>query len=331
MEFKTHRQTARFHSPLTDFEEVTKTVEVREDPLTGRTVRIVDRAFAVPDDYDIDPVVSDRANCVFCPDAVQEMTPTYPEWMDVDRGSYGEATSFPNLNPYGSYSNVVVLTDAHFQPMEALTATQFADGFVAAFEYVNAIFDRDDDAAHASVNMNFLRSAGSSIVHPHLQTIVDDHGTNRHRELVTASRQYHDREGSVYWADLVDAERDGNRWIGTTGSVDWVAAFAPKHHRHVLGVAGTTGVSALERGVVEGFADGLTNVLASYADAGLNAFNFALHLVDDPTVPPVVSIVARSVFDEYYWSDSPFFTVLHDEGVVDVPPETYAAHARSKF
>lgn len=32
MEFDTHSQSAAFHSPLADFEEVTETVDVREDP-----------------------------------------------------------------------------------------------------------------------------------------------------------------------------------------------------------------------------------------------------------------------------------------------------------
>ena len=331
MEFDTHSQSATFNSPLADFEAVTESVEVRQDPLTGRNARIVDGAFVMPDSYDIDAVVSDDDGCFFCPENVAEATPTYPDWMDVDRGSHGEATSFPNLNPYGSYSNVVVLTETHFQPMEQFTATQFADGLTAALEYVDAVFDHDEDVSHASVNMNFLRSAGSSLVHPHLQTLVDDRGTNAQRELLAASRQYRDAEGSTYWADLVDVERGGDRWIGTAGPVDWLAAFAPKHHRHVLAVAPDTNRAEMGRETIEGFATGLSNVLAAYADAGLNAFNLVLHLVDDPALPPVMSVVARSVFDEYYWSDSPFFTVLHDEGVVDMPPEVYAASARAEF
>lgn len=283
------------------------------------------------DNYEIDAVISDDEGCFFCPENVAEATPTYPDWMDVDRGSYGETTSFPNLNPYGSYSNVVVLTETHFVPMDQLTATQFADGLTAALEYVDAVFDHDDDVTHASVNMNFLRSAGSSLVHPHLQTVVDDRGTNQQRELLAVSRRYRDAEGSTYWADLVDAERGGDRWIRTVGPVGWLAAFAPKHHRHVLAVAPETNRAEMGRETIEGFATGLSNVLAAYADAGLNAFNFVLHLVDDPALPPVMSVIARSVFDEYYWSDSPFFTVLHDEGVVDTSPETYEEQARTGF
>ncbi len=331
MEFKSYYQSATFHSPMVDFEEVTKTVDVREDPLTGRTSRIVEGSFMSPDQYEIDPVVSDAEGCFFCPENLKGATPTYPDWFDLDRGSHGEASSFPNINPYGSYSNVVVLTESHFQPMEELTTKQFADGLTAALEYIDAVFDHDEKVAYASVNMNFLRSAGSSLVHPHLQTIIDDRGTNEQCELLEASREYRETEGSTYWSDLTDAERDGDRWIGSMGSVDWLAAFAPKHHRHVLGVASETLRSDIDRGTVEGFASGISKVLNAYAEADLNAFNFALHIVEDSALPPVLSIIARSVFDKYYWSDSPYFTVLHDEGVVDISPETYAEHVRNEL
>ena len=330
MEFETHTQASTFHSPLADFEEVTEEVEVRVDPLTGRTARIADGSFVASEDYDIESVVSDDEGCFFCPGTVEEATPTYPDWMDVERGSWGEATSFPNLNPYGAHSNVVALTETHFQPMEAFTPQQFADGLGAALEFVHAVVDHDASVRYASVNMNFLKSAGSSLVHPHMQTLVDDRGTNEGRRLFEAATTYRDREGTDYWDDLVAAERDGERWVGTTGPVDWVAAFAPKHHRHVLGVVDREGLPAPDGAAVEGLAEGLPNVLASYADAGLNAFNVALHLSTDHQTP-VLNVIARSVFDEYYWSDSPFFTVLHDEGVVDTPPETYAAEAREQF
>ena len=331
MEFRSHTQSSTFHSPLEDFEAVTKEVEVREDPLTGRTTRVADGAFVMPEEYDIDAVVTDDEGCFFCPELVRDATPTYPDWFDVDRGSRGEATSFPNLNPYGSYSNVVALTETHFQPMEAFTVRQFADGFGAALEYVQTVREHDPDVAHASVNMNFLRSAGSSLVHPHMQTLVDEHGTNEGRALLDAGREYQDEHDSVYWRDLVAEERGGERWLGETGDVAWLVPFAPKHHWHVVGVLDVDAAPAPDDDVVEGLADGLTNVLAAYADMGLNAFNLALHLPEAETMPPVVDIVARSVFDEYYWSDSPFFTVLHDEGVIGERPETYAAAIRSQF
>jgi galactose-1-phosphate uridylyltransferase len=331
MDFESHTQAATFHSPLAEFEQVTEEVEVREDPLTGRTTRVADGSFVMPDGYDIEAFVSDDEGCFFCPEMVGEATPTYPDWFDDERGTRGEATSFPNLQPYGSYSNVVALTETHFQPMEAFTARQFADGFGAALEYVRAVREHDPDARRAAVNMNFLRSAGASLVHPHMQTLVDEHGTNEQRARLDAGREYRDEHGSTYWRDLVAEERGGDRWLGETDGVAWLVPFAPKHHRHVLGVLDVDTAPAPDDDAVEGLAEGLTNVLAAYADAGLNAFNLALHLTADDAMPPVLDVVARSVFDEYYWSDSPFFTVLHDEGVIEEPPEAYAADVRSQF
>ncbi|MFB6311145.1 MAG: hypothetical protein ABEH64_08185 [Salinirussus sp.] len=329
MEFTEHTVSATFHSPLEDFERVTETVEIREDPLTGRTTRIANGAFMIPDEYDIEAAIADDDGCFFCPDMVSAATPTYPEWFGTDRGTRGEATSFPNLNPYGAYSNVVALTESHFQPMEAFSTTQLADGLALALEYVGRVQDEDSAATRASVNMNFLRPAGSSLIHPHLQTLVGEHGTTAGRRLESASREYREEHGESYWHALRDTERGTERWIGETGNVDWLAPYAPRHHRQVMGIVDTDGVPGPDDTAVEGLADGLTRILDGYAETGLNAFNFALHL--NQAMPPVFSVIARSVFDEYYWSDSPYFTTLHDEAVIATAPEEYAADIRDRF
>ena len=255
---------ATFHSPLADFEEVTETVEVRRDPLTGHTARIADAAFTVAEDPDIEAVVSDDEGCFFCPDLVADATPTYADDLEADRGSRGEATSFPNLNPSAP--------------------------------------PRTSSPSPRPTSSPSRRSPPTS-----------------------------SPTGSRYWADLVAAERGSDRWVGETAGVDWLAPVAPNHHRQVLGVLDGTGIPDPGGDTVRGLAEGLTNVLGAYADEGLNGFNFALHLPDDTAMGPVFAVIARSVFDEYYWSDSPYFTVLHDEGVVDAAPEAYAADVRDRF
>ncbi|SFG86820.1 Galactose-1-phosphate uridylyltransferase [Halopelagius inordinatus] len=334
IEFERDVQEATFHSPLEEFAETTVETEIRMDPLTGRTARVVTDNFLLPDSPEIDDAVLDSEGCFFCPGTVEESTPTYPEWVGTDRGKTGEATSFPNLNPYGAYSNVVALTEDHYVPIDEFTAEQFSDGLCAALEYVRQVFDQDDDARFASVNMNYLRPAGSSLIHPHMQTLVDDRGTNEQRRVADAARAFYEDHDENYWGELAIEERGGDRYLAETGNVHWLAPFAPKHHRHLVGVAAQihTGVPEPSGDVVHDFARGLVNVLSYYASCGLNSFNVALFLErDNPALPPVLNVTARSVFDEYYWSDATFFTSLHDEGVVDVPPEEYGYEAHKFF
>ena len=334
IEFERQVQEATFYSPLEDFEETTVETEVRVDPLTGRTARVVTDNFLMPESPAIDDTVLDSEGCFFCPGTVEEATPKYPDWIAPDRGKSGEATSFPNLNPYGAYSNVVALTEEHFVPIDEFTTEQFADGLCAAFQYVRDVFDHDDDARFASVNMNYLRPAGSSLIHPHMQTLVDDRGTNEQRRVAEAARDFYDANDEVYWSELAIDERGGDRYVAEVGNVHWLAPFAPKHHRHLVGVAAQihSGVPDPRGDVTHDFAEGLVDVLSYYASLGLNSFNVALFVErDDPALPPVMNVTARSVFDEYYWSDATFFTSLHDEGVVDVAPEVYGKEAHKFF
>jgi galactose-1-phosphate uridylyltransferase len=334
IEFDSDVQEATFHSPLADFAETTVETEIRVDPLTGRTARVVTDNFLTPDDHTIDESVLDSEGCFFCPGTVGEATPTYPDWMGVDRGTVGEATSFPNLNPYGAYSNVVALTDEHYVPIDEFTTEQLADGLCAGLQYVRDVFDHDDDANFASVNMNYLRPAGSSLIHPHMQTLVDDRGTNAQRRVADAARAFYDDHDEPYWAELALEERGGPRYVAEVGNVHWVAPFAPRHHRHLQGFAAQihTGVPDPSGDVTHDFAEGLANVLSYYDSLGLNSFNVAMFLErDDPAIPPVLNVTARSVFDEYYWSDATFFTTLHGEGVVDAAPEMYGDEAHNFF
>ncbi|WIV67830.1 hypothetical protein [Natrialbaceae archaeon AArc-T1-2] len=325
IEFNRTVEEARFHNPLEDFAEDAVEIEHRVDPLTGEQTRIVPMVFPRPEDGqpDIAAFVGDGEDCFFCPGNVEEATPTYPDFVGFDRGSAGEATSFPNLFPYAKHSNVVALTEDHFRPIGEFDAETVADGLACALEYLHAV--RDHEAVtFASVNMNILPSSGSSVVHPHLQTIADDHGSNEQRRTRRCEQAYHDDHGSSYWTDLRDRERDGPRHVGTTGDVEWIAPFAPTHQWHVTGITDVTGFPEPGDDVVDDLAAGIENVLSYYADLGLNAHNFALSLSDDPASRAVIDVVARTPFDDHYVTDAYFHQILHNERVVDAVPEAYA-------
>ena len=128
VEFDKTVEEATFYSPMADFERDTQPVEYRTDPLTGQQSRVVVEWFPdPPEDPAVDDFVGDGEGCFFCPETVTDATPEYPDFVGVDRGSVGEATSFPNLFPYAEHSNVVVLTEDHFRPASDLTADLLAD------------------------------------------------------------------------------------------------------------------------------------------------------------------------------------------------------------
>lgn len=331
IEFDAVTDEARFYSPLEEFAEDAVEIELREDPLTGQQVRIVPEVFPRSEERpDVSAYVDDDEDCFFCPDMVTEATPEYPDFVGVDRGSVGESVSFPNLFPYAKHANVVVLTEDHYVAIDEFTAEQLADGLSCALEYVHAVRDHES-APFGSINMNLLPSSGSSVVHPHVQTILDDHGTNDARRRVDAEREYHDDHDRTYWAALLEEERSGPRYVGATGDVEWIAPFAPTHQWHVAGVTDVTGVPEPDDDVVDGIAAGLENVLSYYGSLGLNAYNFSLHVNEGAASPVVVDVVARAPFQEHYVSDAFYLQRLQDERIVDVAPEEYAPDVGEHF
>lgn len=332
IEFDSAVDTARFKSPLEGFEPVEKEIEHREDPLTDRTVRIVPDVFPPSEGAEAVPegVVGDGSECFFCPHSVAESTPEYPAFVGTDRGSRGEATSFPNLFPYLEHSNVVVLTEAHFRPMDEIGADRLADGIACALEYLGAVAEAEAPR-FASINMNFLPSSGSSVAHPHVQALADDHGTDRQAAIARGEAAYRDAEGGDYWADLLDRERGGDRYVGETGAVEWLAPFAPLGQFHVAGIADRTGLLDPEDGAVADFAEGIDRVLDYYAESGLNAFNFGLRFDRESPAPPVVDVVARPAFEPNYVNDAFYLQAIHRQAAVDEPPEAYAPEIAAHF
>jgi galactose-1-phosphate uridylyltransferase len=154
-------------------------------------------------------------------------------------------------------------------------------------------------------------------------------GTTEQSRLYRGVSSYRDETNESYWEGVLAADETADRVIGKTGGVTWIAPFAPKHHWHIRGIPDFAGVPAGETGLLRDIASGIVNSFRFYDEVGLNSCNVVMYIAEGRR--PIVDIIGRSVFDSFYWSDATFFTVLHDESVVDVAPEEYAANARSYF
>jgi len=330
MDFTRHTLTAEMADPRTD-EVVCTTVEVRVDPLTGHSSRIVPGRGLMPAS-EIDLAAFARENqehCPFCSERIEELTPRLAPTLHPDgRIVRGEAVLFPNLHAYASHSCVSVYSPRlHFLPLGHMTDALLRDNLLAQVSYAQAVMRADAGSQWASINANHMLPSGSSLFHPHLQGIVDSQPTTFQRLLADVP--------SARFESYLHAERRaGERYLGDTGRVEWLVSFAPVAPAELRAfVAGISSPSELDEDLVAELAHGLTLALRAYAEMGFESFNLAMYGAPPASVgyPLNLRLACRSNLKAFYRSDSTFLERLHWEAAVDVRPEDVCKRIGARF
>ena len=313
MELERRLLTAEMVAP--DTGEIVRTpIEVRVDPLTGYTSRILpNRGLMPPNDFDLEAFGREnQPRCPFCPERIERLTPKLPPAIDPDgRITHGEAVLFPNLHAYSSHSCVSVYSPRlHYLPLEQITDRLMADNLRTQVTYDKAVMAADAESRWASINANHMLPSGSSLFHPHLQGIVDSEPTTMQRLLaaVPATR---------FEAYLRAERRAGERLLGNTGRVEWLVSFAPIAPAELRAfVEGVASPAELEDDLIEELAHGLSLALNAYADMGFQSFNLAMYGAPPGTAgyPLNLRIACRSNLKPFYRSDSTLLERLHWEG-----------------
>jgi UDPglucose--hexose-1-phosphate uridylyltransferase len=330
MELERHILTAEMVDPQSG-ELIRTPIDVRVDPLTGHSSRILPERGLMPgNDFDLERFATEnQPRCPFCPGRIDELTPRLSPSIDPEgRIVRGEAVLFANLHAYSSHSSVSVYSPRlHYLPLPAMTEQLVADNLSAQVAFARAVISADPDSVWASINANHMLPSGSSLFHPHLQGIVDAHPTTLQRLLaaVPASRF------EAYRA----AERtSGERHLGTSGRVEWLVSFAPIAPAELRAfVDGISSPAQLDDDAIAELAAGLVQALAAYGEMGFESFNLALYGAPPGTegYPLNLRIACRSNLKPFYRSDSTFLERLHWEGAIDLPPETVAERLRDRF
>lgn len=206
-------------------------LEIRFDPLTGRTCRLVPYSLDRIIRPDIENLVSRslELKCPFCPPLVEEITPRFPADIEPE-GTIrrGRATAFPNIGGYDVYSAVIVISDRHFIPLREFNVTTLVDALLAAHSYISKVQQADPKAKYHFIAWNYMPPSGSSLVHPHMQCNIGYVPTNHQRVVLEASLEYYEKNETNFWNDLIEQERQtGQRYIGATGRIHWLTSFAP--------------------------------------------------------------------------------------------------------
>ncbi len=322
--------TAEMVAP--DTGELTRTrIEVRVDPLTGHTSRILpNRGLMPPNDFDLEAFAREnQPRCPFCPDRIEQLTPRLPPAIDPDgRILRGEAVLFPNLHSYSSHSSVSVYSPRlHYLPLGHITERLMADNVAAQVAYAKAVMAAEPDARWASINANHMLPSGSSLFHPHLQGIVDSQPT-------TVQRMLADVPAARFDAYLDAERRSGERFLGAGDRVHWLVSFAPIAPAELRAfVVGVSSPAELDHALSAELAQGLTRALNAYAEMGYESFNLAMYGAPPGTAgyPLNLRIACRSNLKPDYRSDSTFLERLHWEGAVDLAPEDVAERIRDRF
>jgi UDPglucose--hexose-1-phosphate uridylyltransferase len=331
VELRRESFTAEFLDPRRGFESIRLPIEVRWDPLTGRSCKLLPAgSLPRPEQQDLDALaVETRPSCPFCAERVEAATPRFPpEVWPEGRIRCGEALLFPNLAPYAKWSSVSVYSPArHVLPIEGLTPALLADNLGAQVEFGRAVLRHDPASRWVSINANQLPPSGSSIFHPHLQGSANPEPTTLQRLL--------DDVGVAPLREYVELERhDGARWIGSTRRVGWLASFAPVGPAEIRGFVDDVGSPEdLDEPRMAELADGLSRALRVYGTLGFQSFNLAIYGTPSRSLNPLlmVSLVARAYFGPQLRSDAMWSERLHAEAAVDLAPEAVAERGRDLF
>ncbi len=330
IKFERSIEKAEFYNPSEEEVEISD-VEIRKDPLTGKSSRVLAKPIPTHSDPDMSDVEKDGF-CPFCPESVDEVGARDTRILDKEKKERGEAVLLANITPYSKYSLVVRLCEDHYLPLDKFEEKQFSDGLILVRDYLQKVFEKEENI-FPSLIMNYLKPAGSTIVHPHMQLLATETPMDYQDRMINAAKRFYEKNEQNYWDQLIKEEKDGERYVGKTNNFDWIAAYAPKGYEHIKGICKKNFIDFGEESI-GGLAEGITQVLSAYSDMDYNSFNFHVF------VPPceksgefstVIDIIRRTNLDRFYRADDFAMTKLIDEPYVNKSPEKLAKEVRKFF
>jgi UDPglucose--hexose-1-phosphate uridylyltransferase len=313
--------------------------QVRTDPVTMKQCRITpSRALEnergteklhQPPDLDLN-----ESTCPFCPLNLESKTPCLNEQISKKkRLKNKKSILFPNLFPYTEWSAVSLFDDTHHVEIGTASAGSYRDSFINCADYLRRVKKADPGAIFMSITQNHLPGAGGSLVHPHLQVHAAKQISTNHALLKKRASEHAAQYGQCILSDLLLAEKErGERYIGTTGSWEWLAAYAPSGFYEIWGIAVAESSLLIpeKKNIWNDLAAGVLNTQKFYKSLNRNAYNLSLLSVEDSTNIPClkISLTARSSYAPWVRSDFTGFELASGEMTTFTLPESVAGMAR---
>ena len=294
-------------------------LQYREERFTGLRCRIspdrlnrhIDQELYIP---------ANPPGCPFCRDNIFLVTPVFPDGNRIIRG---ESVTFPNLFPFGEGHVVTVITREH--SVESFTRQQINDALSGQME---ALQQGD---GYASINWNYLPSAGASMVHPHMQGLSEARPSPIVERYLITGKQYQREYNKNYWEAVKDEEKISDRYL-FGDEIPWSAHAVPLGEREIRGILPVSSIHELGN-YIDLLAKGILEILALYRKLGTHAFNMAIFFDkagEKNGFSAFCSIISRINPNQFSISDSAFMERLHLEPVILTLPEDLGKYYRKE-
>ncbi len=318
------------------FNEKSIPIEIRTDLFTGCVSRVLKFRNKLPKiAADTETIAKSKALCPFCPEVRDALTPKFPPSIAPEGHiRYGKAVVLPNAFPYSRYCGVTLFSDEHFLHLNQFSPEILHDAFQAAITYIRRVQSSDPEVKYASINWNYLMSAGGGLYHPHLQAVVNRQPTHFHGHLIGQSANYRDRHQKNYWESLLEYEKSQSvRYLFQYGKVAFLSVFSPKGmFGEILALfTGVTGIDEIADQDWSSFENGLSRILGCFSGLNLNSLNMTLLLTLSPVSDCCIQarITPRMSLPPWGTSDVNYFEKGHNEIIVVFAPEDLAAEIRT--
>jgi len=326
LRFKKEVLTARIRSPLKNFEPEEQKIEVREDPLTGEKTRVnvnrTKRFQAIS--FNIQEFIeSSKKDCPFCPEKLDKSVSKF--LGKKERIETNGVTVFPNLYPYSSNHAILVMTKEHYLPLNQFTPDILFLSFKTAQE-----FFKEFNGSYPSINFNYMPSAAASLVHPHMQLLIENKPFSYQELLLEKSKQFYLRSKKNYWLELIKEEkRLKERFIGETKYFIFLAKYAPKKNDNIQIIAkGMSSLLEMKEKHMKDLASSLSLVFKGLQEKlnvnSLNLSSFSGIKETKDFYRLNFEIISRARLKPYYTTDIGFMEYMQKEPVAETLPEETA-------
>lgn len=324
--------------PRENFAPVEHDMEFRYDPLTGRSTRLAHFGAIRPVALDLESYETSGGFCPFCPPFIEQVASRFPDEV-IPGGTMkkGAATLIANIAPYDTYSGLVVISDKHILTLQDMNRQVLTDALSLGFEFLNRLRQVDPAIPYCFMGWNYMPPSGGGLVHAHIQVFGSKNPGNNFLDYLAAADNYRKKYNSSFWTDYIEEEkRLDERYLGTTGRVHWLVAFAP------LGIIGD--ILAICPGVktpphtgtdhVPDLVEGILKLFSYYRDFGVYSFNASVFLPPGPDsdFPLLMRFSPRTYLNPvFYPPDANFFQMQLQQPLCVVRPEQTCRDARPYF